>query len=88
MSDEEEKMALVDFVLRWKTFGPELDRMRADALRSETEEEHRRAIGDVLAGPIEWFLQGSRPDSGLVEQQRIFAKLHHKNMPERLVSGL
>jgi len=75
MSNEEEKAALAAHARRWKTLGPELDRMRAAALHAQSEEEHRRAISDVLAGPIEWFLQGSRPDSGLVEQQRIFSKL-------------
>jgi hypothetical protein len=75
MSNEEEKAAIADYARRWKTLGPELDRMRAEALNAQSEEEHRRAISDVLTGPIEWFLQGSRPDSGLVEQQRIFSKL-------------
>ena len=75
MSNEEETVVLAAHARRWRTLGPELDRMRAEALRGQSEEEHRRAISDVLTGPIEWFLQGSRPDSGLVEQQRIFSKL-------------
>jgi hypothetical protein len=71
----EERNQLRDFAKRWSEFGPQLDSMRADDLKKQSEEEHRRAIGDVLAGPVEWFRLGSRPDSGLVEQQRIFAKL-------------
>lgn len=49
--------------------------MREHALQTQTEEEHRRAVLDVLSGPIEWFLQGSRLESGLVEQQKIFAEI-------------
>ncbi|MBU3666231.1 MAG: hypothetical protein FGM15_10215 [Chthoniobacterales bacterium] len=75
MNKDEEKAALAAHVRRWETYGPELERLRAEAFRAQSEEEHLRAIADVLAGPIEWFLQGSRPDSGLVEQQRIFGKL-------------
>jgi hypothetical protein len=86
MSNEEEKAALVDHALRWRMLGPELDRMRAEALHAQSEEEHRRAISDVLTGPIEWFLQGSRPDSGLVEQQRIFAKVRAKTSSDRVTS--
>jgi hypothetical protein len=86
MSNEEEKAALAAHARRWKTLGPELDRMRAEALHAQSEEEHRRAISDVLTGPIEWFLQGSRPDSGLVEQQRIFAKVRAKTRSDRVTS--
>ena len=86
MSNEEEKAALAAYARRWRTLGPELDRMRAEALHAQSEKEHRRAISDVLTGPIEWFLQGSRPDSGLVEQQRIFAKVRAKTRSDRVVS--
>jgi len=49
--------------------------MRAVELKKQSEEDHKQAIQDVLAGPVEWFWEGSRPDSGLVKQQRIFAKI-------------
>jgi hypothetical protein len=75
MSKDEEKAAIAAHVRRWATYGPELEQLRAEALNAQSEQEHLHAIADVLSGPIEWFLQGSRPDSGLVEQQRIFAKL-------------
>jgi hypothetical protein len=42
--------------------------MRAVELKKQSEEDHKQAIEDVLAGPVEWFRQGSRPDCGLVEQ--------------------
>lgn len=71
----EERARLRDHARRWAEFGPQLESMREHALQAQTEEEHRRAVLDVLSGPIEWFLQGSRPDSGLVEQQKIFAKI-------------
>lgn len=71
----EEQIHLRQFAQRWADFGPQLDAMRAVELREQNEDEHRRAIQDVLAGPLEWFRQGSRPDSGLVEQQRLFSKV-------------
>jgi hypothetical protein len=75
MSPDEEKAALKDFATRWKQLGPELERMKSKSLRERTEDEHRRAIIDVLSGPLEWFLKGSTTESGLVKQQEIFAKL-------------
>lgn len=75
MSPNEEAAALKDFATRWSHLGPELERMRSKSLRERTEDEHRRAIIDVLSGPLEWFLEGSRADSGLVRQQEVFAKL-------------
>jgi hypothetical protein len=71
----EEKYLLVEHARGWAEFGPQVEAMRARELHEESEDDHRRAIAEVLAGPIEWFSKGSRPDSGLVEQQRIFAKL-------------
>jgi hypothetical protein len=71
----EKKHLLAEHAKRWAEFGPQIEAMRARELQAESEEDHRRAIAEVLAGPIEWFLKGSRPDSGLVEQQRIFAKI-------------
>ncbi len=71
----EERYLLAEHAKRWAEFGPQIEGMRARELHEESEEDHRRAIAEVLAGPIEWFSKGSRPDSGLVEQQRIFAKI-------------
>ncbi|MBJ7327403.1 MAG: hypothetical protein JHC52_08665 [Chthoniobacterales bacterium] len=75
MSPNEEKAALKDFATRWRQLGPELESMKSKSLRERTEDEHRRAIIDVLSGPLAWFLKGSTADSGLVKQQEIFAKL-------------
>lgn len=75
MSPDEEKAALKDFATRWRQLGPELEMMKSRSLRERTEDEHRRAIIDVLSGPLEWFLKDSTGDSGLVKQQAIFAKL-------------
>ena len=71
----QEKYLLAEHAKRWAEFGPQIEAMRARELHEESEDDHRRAIAEVLAGPIEWFSKGSRPDSGLVEQQRIFAKI-------------
>lgn len=75
MNSDEEKTALKELATRWRKLGPELERMKSKSLRERTEEEHRRAIIDVLSGPLEWFLEGSTGDSGLVKQQAIFAKI-------------
>lgn len=60
---------------RWEKFGPQIEALRKKDLCERSEEEHRQAVLDVLSGPIEWFLRGSRNDSGLIEQQRIFATI-------------
>lgn len=75
MTPREEESALKDFAERWRQIGPELEMMKSRSLRERTEDEHRRAIIDVLSGPLEWFLKGSTAESGLVKQQEIFAKL-------------
>jgi hypothetical protein len=75
MTREEEALALRAYARRWAETGPELVKLRDDALRSQTEEQHRQAVLDVLSGPIEWFVLGSQPSSGLVEQQRIFREV-------------
>ncbi|MFZ4482481.1 MAG: hypothetical protein ACOYOL_00705 [Chthoniobacterales bacterium] len=75
MTHEEEASALRAHARRWAEAGPELAKLRDEALRSQTEEQHRQAVLDVLSGPIEWFVLGSQPWSGLVEQQRIFREV-------------
>ena len=59
MSPNEEKAALKDFATRWRQLGPELESMKSKSLRERTEDEHRRAIIDVLSGLLAWFLKGS-----------------------------
>ena len=71
----EEQTLLRERAKIWAEFGPQMQAMRSRDIRERSEEDHRRAVMEVLSGPIDWFLSGSRPDSGLVEQQRIFAKL-------------
>jgi hypothetical protein len=75
MTAADEQHRLREHAARWAEYGPQLDAIRKRALQAQSEEEHRKVIQDVLAGPVEWFRQGTRPDSGLVEQQRIFAKI-------------
>lgn len=67
-----ESKLLKAYAERWQKFGPQIEALQKKSLRERSEEEHRQVIHDVLSGSIEWFLQGSRKDSGLIEQQRIF----------------
>lgn len=74
MSKDEQAIALRDHARRWAKAGPELARLRYEVLRAQSAESHRAAVIEVLSGPPEWFV-GGRPDSGLIEQQRIFKRL-------------
>lgn len=74
MTPPAENETLRAYARRWAEFGPELERLRQQNLRTASEEELREMMHDVLAGPLEWFLEGSKPCSGLQEQQRIFQK--------------
>lgn len=57
----------------WATTGPALNRIRLDELRAMTPEAYRRAIAVALDLGVRFRV--SRPTSGLVEQQRLFAKI-------------
>jgi len=74
MTPAEELDALRAHARRWAEVGPELEHLRELALRKATAEELRQTTIDLLSGPLEWFVVGSRPCSGLIEQQRIFQK--------------
>ena len=74
MSQEREQLAA--FVRRWAIAGPMLE----DALRQELVEmsdaEHREAVRDLLQLSEKFTDDEPAPaTSGLVEQQRLFAKL-------------
>lgn len=70
MSEEELKR----WAETWKRAGRELERMRREELQRMTDEDVRRAISDLFSGAPPPDLE-SETTSGLVEQQRLFAKL-------------
>lgn len=58
----------------WDRAGRELALIRRGELESMTDDDVRRAIADLFSGTA-WNDLPSRPTSGLVEQQRLFALL-------------
>jgi hypothetical protein len=69
---EHEQMKL--WVETWKRAGVELERIRKEELRALTEEE---SAADLFRGFDLLELPEYPPTSGLVEQQRWFAKALH-----------
>lgn len=61
----------------WDEAGPELEAIRRRELEAMTDEQAREAALDLLAIPLPADLP-PRLESGLVEQQRWFSKLHPK----------
>lgn len=70
MSDER----LRDWVQVWARAGPELDSVRGREIEALTDEDVREILQNLFSVPL---LPGAhlRVDSGLVEQQRWFARL-------------
>ena len=63
------------WVAVWKQAGPELEAIR----RREVKEADNRKVIESLASSFEYALRlPPRPSSGLVEMQRLFAKLREK----------
>ena len=63
------------WVAQWRTTGPLLEAIRAEELRAMTEEQARAASEMLLAAaPIPGDPRTDSTTSGLVEQQRIFAR--------------
>ena len=64
------------FVEHWKQLGPILDQINADELRAMDQQEAIRQIMPMC----DWAIEHSEPrtTSGLVEQQRYFAKMREK----------
>lgn len=73
--DEKEKIRL--WVETWKRAGPELEAIRRRELESMTDDETRRAVEEIHSWPVDCGLP-PRTWSGLVEQQRWFARLHRR----------
>ena len=73
MSDEQ----LRAWVQNWTELGPILEAIRRRELEAMTEAQGREAALDLLTLPIPADLP-PRIESGLVEQQRWFSRLHPK----------
>jgi hypothetical protein len=58
----------------WASAGQALEALRRGELQAMTDDDVRRAIADLFSGPMPADL-APRTTSGLVEQQRLFAKL-------------
>ncbi len=73
LSEKEQMRAWVE---NWKRIGPELERMKKVELRAMTEEEGTRRALLVMDSRIDdpERRRERRRSSGLVEQQRLFAK--------------
>lgn len=68
---------LRDWVSRWTDTGKELAKIRRRELEAMTDEQAREAALDLLTMPLPPDLP-PRLESGLVEQQRWFSRLHPK----------
>jgi hypothetical protein len=76
---EEERALMKRWVDQWKyVTGPELERIKKEELRAMTEEDAfdvARRLSSYESESI--WIEPSRFDSaGLIEQQRLFSKLH------------
>lgn len=73
MSDE----LIRKWVDTWAVAGKELEAIKRRELEAMTDEQAREAALDLLTMPLPADLP-PRVDSGLVEQQRWFSRLHPK----------
>jgi len=58
----------------WESAGRALEALRRRELQAMTDDDVRRAIADLFSGAVPAELP-PRTNSGLVEQQRLFASL-------------
>lgn len=72
-----EKELMRQWVENWKVVGEETDRLKTEALRAMTEEEAAVQFNGMDCDPsLVWTSEERRTSSGLIEQQRLFSKLH------------
>ena len=74
---EKEQMRL--WVENWRRVGPELERLKRQELRALSEEEGTKRALEVMDARAEdrWKDPKRRNLSGLIEQQRLFARFAH-----------
>lgn len=70
-------VTLREWARTWVRAGAELEALRRRELAAVTEQQARRAALDILSFPLPLDLP-PRTESGLVEQQRLFAKIRDR----------
>ena len=72
-----EKERMRQYLENWKVVSEEIDRLTALELQALTEEESAEQFNGLdCDSSLYWIPEERRTSSGLVEQQRIFAKGH------------
>jgi hypothetical protein len=72
----DEREMIKRWIEAWKAAGPELEKMRAEDIRSADTALAIEQLADAFASAL--YLHRPRPDSGLVEQQRWFSRLRRE----------
>jgi len=72
--DESEKEDIRRWLAGWQTAGPVLERLRAEAIRNGNTAVAIEQLSDAFESALLHYPPAAT--SGLVEQQRIFARLH------------
>jgi hypothetical protein len=74
---EGEKELMRQWVENWKVVGEETERLKRVALQALTEEEGAEQFNGMDCDPaLIWRPEERIASSGLVEQQRLFSKIH------------
>ncbi len=74
---EEEKAKVRKHIANWKVVSEFLDKERTEHLQAMTEEESAERFNGMDCDPsLIWIPEHRRTSSGLVEQQKYFAKAH------------
>lgn len=71
----DEKALIRRWIETWERAGPELEAMRRRELEALTDDDVKRYVEQIHSAPLPPGLP-RRTGSGLVEQQRWFARLH------------
>jgi hypothetical protein len=72
--NESEKENIRRWLAGWQTAGPVLERLRAEAIRNSDTATAIEQLSDTFESALRHYQPPAT--SGLVEQQRIFARLH------------
>ncbi len=72
--NESEKEDIRRWLAGWQTAGPTLERLRAEAIRNSDTAAAIEQLSDAFESALRHYPPAAT--SGLVEQQRIFARLH------------
>jgi len=72
--NEAEKKSIRRWLDRWQTVGPVLERLRVEAIRNSDTAAAIEQLSDAFESALRHYPPAAT--SGLVEQQRLFARLH------------